>query len=135
MPMFSQSSLSNLAECHGDLQIIAAHAIKYFDFKIIEGHRGQAKQDAAFNSGNSKIKWPHGKHNKIPSLAFDAVPYPTDYKRLNEWYYMAGVMMTVAKMLKQTGQITHDIRWGGDWDGDGTFTDNKFNDLGHFEIV
>lgn len=25
------------------------------------------------------------------------------------------------------------ITWGGDWDGDKSFKDNKFNDLPHFE--
>jgi peptidoglycan L-alanyl-D-glutamate endopeptidase CwlK len=27
------------------------------------------------------------------------------------------------------------LRWGGDWNMDGRTTDNKFDDLGHFELV
>jgi len=27
------------------------------------------------------------------------------------------------------------IRWGGDWDSDGSVCDNKFNDLVHFELA
>jgi peptidoglycan LD-endopeptidase CwlK len=28
-----------------------------------------------------------------------------------------------------------EIRWGGDWDGDGDLSDHKFNDLPHFELI
>ena len=26
------------------------------------------------------------------------------------------------------------LRWGGDWDGDNNFKDNRFDDLVHFEL-
>ena len=27
------------------------------------------------------------------------------------------------------------IPWGGDWDGDGDFSDQRFHDLPHFELT
>lgn len=75
MPKFSARSLKNLSQCHPDLQRIANVAIKEFDFIVICGHRGEKEQNAAFARGTSKLKFPKSKHNKTPSLAFDAVPY------------------------------------------------------------
>lgn len=101
------------------------------DFGILEGHRNKEKQDLAFNTGKSKVKFPDGKHNKLPSLAFDFGAYVngkyTDSPQY--YYYLAGVFKACAYDLKIS------IRWGGDWDSDGDFKDNSFNDLGHIELV
>ena len=75
MPEFSARSKKNLAQCDKRLQRIADEAIKNFDFIVICGHRGEKEQNAAVARGTSKVRYPHSKHNKIPSLAFDAVPY------------------------------------------------------------
>ena len=42
---------------------------------------------------------------------------------------VAGVFMAAAK------QQGFKIRWGGDWDSDGTTTDQTFMDWGHIEIT
>jgi peptidoglycan L-alanyl-D-glutamate endopeptidase CwlK len=76
MYKFSKRSLSNLATCHPLLQALAQEAIKTFDFTVIEGHRNKAKQMEAYANKTSKLKWPRSKHNKMPSEAFDAIPYP-----------------------------------------------------------
>jgi peptidoglycan LD-endopeptidase CwlK len=75
MPVLSARSLKNLSQCDKRLQKIATEAIKEFDFIVICGHRGEKEQNEAFRRGTSKLKWPKSKHNKTPSLAFDAVPY------------------------------------------------------------
>lgn len=49
------------------------------DVTVICGHRGEADQDAAFAKGNSKLRFPHSKHNSYPSLAVDLAPYPIDW--------------------------------------------------------
>jgi peptidoglycan LD-endopeptidase CwlK len=104
-----------------------------FDFTVLEGHRDKEAQNKAYKEGKSKIKWPDGKHNKKPSLAFDLAPYPIDFsskpKSVARYYLLAGIIMAVAWELKIK------LRWGGDWDGDWDLADQVFDDLGHFEIL
>lgn len=133
MPTFSNASLAQLDSCHVNLQRLAHEAIKVYDFAVVEGHRGQAKQDAAYAAGNSQVKWPHGAHNATPSRAFDVMPYPIDWsdKPANHERsaLLAGVLFAVAK------QLGIKIRWGGDWNSDGDTRDERFRDYGHFELV
>lgn len=128
MPTFSTQSLARLETCHPDLQLICHEVIKYFDFTVLEGHRGQEAQNKAFKEGRSKIKFPLGKHNKMPSLAVDIVPYPIDWEDENRFYYLAGLMMATAK------KFDIPLRWGGCWKMDNNFAGNKFDDLPHFEL-
>ena len=60
MPKFSKRSLENLRTCHQDIQAVLNEAIKYVDFSVTCGHRGQYEQDKAFVEGKSKIRWPNG---------------------------------------------------------------------------
>jgi hypothetical protein len=41
----------------------------------------------------------------------------------------------VARILHNIGLMQYDIRWGGDWDRDNDFSDQKLNDLCHFELI
>lgn len=131
---FSQRSLDNLNECHPDLQLIAHEAIKYFDFVVYEGYRGKEDQDKYFFEGKSKVRFPNSKHNKSPSMAFDAAPYPINWDRTGAFYFMAGIMIAVAKRLKDEGKISHNLRWGGDFNRDRNLYNDKFIDLPHFEL-
>lgn len=138
MPKFSESSSLKLQECHNDLQILFNEVIKYYDCTIKCGHRGQQEQDAAYNSGHSRLKYPNGNHNAIPSLAVDVAPYPEpagkDIERHRKFGYFAGLVSMLSMRLKEEGKVQSKIRWGGDWDMDNDLTDNSFNDLYHFEI-
>ena len=71
MPRFGKTSKRRLATCHEDLQEILNEVIKYFDCSVLCGHRGEADQNKAYESGHSKVKWPNGRHNKKPSIAVD----------------------------------------------------------------
>lgn len=133
-PRFSQSSLEQLATCHPDLQTLFKEVIKHFDCVVMEGYRGQEAQDKAYASGNSKLKYPNGKHNRLPSHAVDVSPYPIDWKKPNRMYWFAGFVMGIAQMLKDQGKITHEICYGGDWDSDKDITDQTFMDLVHFQL-
>ncbi len=135
MPKFGAESKRQLDTCHPDLQVVMYEAIKYIDFSVLEGHRGQAAQEAAFAAGNSKLHWPNGKHNKSPSSAVDIAPYPLNWNDTQRFVYFAGFIMGIAKMIFAQGKITHTIRWGGDWDSDTQVKDESFRDLGHFELV
>lgn len=120
MPSFSQSSLTHLKQCDPRLQKVAHECIKTFDFSVICGHRGKAAQDKAYREKKSKVKWPNSKHNKTPSLAFDAVPVPLDWNDKASFHAMAKAMKAAAD------RVGVGIKWGGDFKG--------FFDGPHFEL-
>ncbi len=128
MPRFSRRSKSRLETCDERLQKIFKKVVKGFDCTIIEGHRGKEKQNEAYRKGNSKLKYPNGKHNSIPSIAVDVIPYPIDWEDRERMSYFAGYVLGCAKSMGIT------LRWGGDWDMDTQVKDNKFDDLVHFEL-
>lgn len=94
-----------------------------------------------------------GKHNVRPSLAADIAPYPIDYsdrgKARERFYFMMGMVRNEAEginaMLPEINQVRAEsglpalkpftLRFGLDWDGDGSFDDQSFDDLPHVEIV
>ena len=102
--------------------------VKEFDCTILEGFRGEVKQNKAYQEGHSKLKFPFGNHNKIPSIAVDVIPYPIDWKDRERMTYFAGYVQGIAKGMGVK------LRWGGDWDMDWKVKDNRFDDLVHFEI-
>ena len=86
----------------------------------------QIKQ--AFEQGKSKVKYPDGRHNKLPSLAVDVTPYPVDWNDRERQTLFAGFVIGIARSMDIN------LRWGGDWDQDFEVQDNKFDDFPHFEI-
>ena len=128
MPRFGKRSISRLKTCDQKLQELFYEVVKHFDCSIIEGHRGEERQNKAFADGNSKVKYPNGKHNQNPSVAVDVAPYPIDWSDRDRFHYFGGFVLGVAK------EMGMNIRWGGDWNQDTQTKDNKFDDLVHFEI-
>lgn len=132
MPEFGESSDQQLATLHPKLQVLLSEAIKYYDFTVLEGFRGEEKQNLAFAQGKSKVRWPEGKHNKQPSEAVDLAPYPIDWdskvSSLMRFGILAGVIKTCAEKLGIK------VRWGGDWNRNFDPRDETFHDWGHFEL-
>ena len=128
MPRFSTKSKSKLHSCDERLINLFNKVVKHFDCMVLEGHRGEEKQNAAYDKGNSKVRYPNGKHNQSPSVAVDVAPYPIDWADRDRFHYFGGYVLGVAK------QMGLNIRWGGDWNQDAQTKDNKFDDLVHFEI-
>lgn len=135
MAKFGALSKERLATCHEDLQVIASLAIQYLDFSVECGHRGQEEQDEAFMNGFSKLQYPNSKHNKTPSMAIDITPYPSRYTDTKKQRELAFYFKGIADALFAEGRISHRVRWGGDWDGDGDTADQTFNDYPHFELM
>jgi len=129
MPIFSRASKQKLATCDIRLQRIFDRVIQEYDCSIISGRRDQEEQNELERNGRSKLKFPHSKHNKSPSLAVDAAPYPIDWSDRERAGVFAGFVLGVAF------QLGIPIRWGGDWDGDWQVRDNVFDDLWHFELI
>jgi peptidoglycan L-alanyl-D-glutamate endopeptidase CwlK len=128
MPAFSQRSLSARAELHPKLQQIVDEAIKVVDFVILDAQRGRAEQEKAFRGGFSKAHFGESAHNFKPAVALDIVPFPIDFNNVAGFRQIAKVFVDTGKRL----QIP--IRWGGDWDMDGDWKDERFLDWGHFEL-
>lgn len=128
MPRFGKRSKARLATCDSRLQNLFNEVIKHFDCSVLEGHRGEKEQNEAYAKGNSKLRYPDGKHNKIPSIAVDVVPYPIDWQDRERMTYFAGFVMGIASGMGLK------IRWGGDWNMNTELKDNNFDDLPHFEI-
>jgi len=126
MPNFGKQSENNIITLHPVWPIILREVIKIYDFSVICGHRGKIEQNFAFSSGNSHVKWPNSKHNVYPSLAVDVAPYYRTrphirWKEYNEFYYLAGLIIGVAKAKG------FQIRWGGRF--------KSLFDPGHFELI
>jgi peptidoglycan L-alanyl-D-glutamate endopeptidase CwlK len=153
MANYGVKSQTALNTCATDLITVFDEVVLYFDNMIIYGNRSQGDQFELYKQGRSFINgewvitdksrvvtykdgWSKpSKHNLVPSEAVDAVPYPVRWKDTDRMYYFAGFVLGIAARLKAEGKITHDIRYGGDWNRDTNVMDETFMDLVHFEIV
>ena len=106
MPQFGKTSRKRLENAHASLQEIFNEVVKVIDCSVLESYRDEETQNRYFDEGKSKVKYPNGRHNKLPSLA-----------------------------LGIASQMGHKIRWGGDWNNDFAVADNRFDDFPHFELV
>lgn len=145
MPSFGKKSRERLDTCHPDLVKIAEFVVEIFDISILEGARSDERQFKLFQAGRSKLDGITEKSNhqvtedEPLSKAIDAAPYPIDFgdlaKARARFYMMSGYFFMAAEVLYAAGEITHKLRWGGDWDGDKNFNDQSFDDLPHMELV
>jgi len=135
MPKFSNNSDLRLDTCHPLLQELFREIIKTEDCAIVEGHRARRRQNQLYRMvlQKSKVKWPDSKHNVMPSMAVDAGPWlekkGIPWGDSKQFYYFAG------KVKAKAVEMGIQVRWGGDWDGDGDVTDQNFNDLAHWELL
>lgn len=147
--LFSLKDQERLNTCCADIILLFTEVIKNRPCRILKGRRGKEEQNKAFDEKRSKIKYPDGKHNKVPSEAVDAAPDPIpknwgrvswklipkkhreqikkEIKELHKFYEFAGYLKGVAD-CNEIG-----IRQGHDWDGDHEFNDQSFDDLIHTE--
>ncbi len=129
MPSFSGRSRMKLQTCHEDLQQVFDAVVQYFDCTILEGRRGEERQNFLFDSGQSKVRWPDGKHNASPSMAVDVAPYPIDWEDRERFVLFAGFVLGVARAQGIR------LRWGGDWDMNWDSSETSFFDAPHYELI
>ena len=128
MPRFGKRSLERLETCDKRLQEIFNEVIKTVDCSVLEGHRNKSKQNKYYDEGKTKVQYPSGRHNKLPSMACDVVPYPIDWDDRERFHLFAGFVLGIAKSMGIN------LRWGGDWNQNWFVDDNKFDDFPHFEL-
>ena len=152
MNKFGKTSLERLHQCNDRIQLVCYKAILVTDFAIITGHRDKKTQDSLYPKF-TKLKWPDGKHNKLPSQAIDVAPYIEPYGTIygsqadiqkimrisdvSEKAANAFVLKSYARLIGIMEGIAAEndveIRVGIDWDGDMDMLDQSFHDLGHWE--
>ena len=132
MNFFGSASRAQLDTVDPRLKNLAYAVLRIKDHSIIKGYRNEDEQNSAFDSGTSKLPWPRGKHNRLPSLAMDVQthPRPSNPQKLREeQFYLLGLYKGIAEAMGIK------IRCGGDWDCDGEVSDNGWDDLFHVEIA
>lgn len=140
--LFGRKSVERLSSCHEDIKTVLneAIAITQIDFGVSEGYRTLDRQKELYDQGKSKIDGVNkkGKHNYFPSRAVDVYAYYDGKAQYDiaHMSYLAGLIMGIADSMYRNGDIDHQIRWGGNWDGDGKILiDQSFDDTPHFELI
>ena len=141
MYQFGTRSKKKLATVHLKLAVVAQRAIELspYDFTIVHGWRNAEIQNALYESGASTKPWPESKHNALDdddlipeSLAIDFGPWigsRIPWKDTHIFAVIAGCFFAAAK---EHGRV---LRWGADWDSDGSTKDQTLLDYGHMEII
>lgn len=124
MYKFGKRSKERLKGVKPELVNVLNELVKIMDVTVIEGLRTKERQEELVASGASKTKY--SKH--LEGKAVDLAPYPIDWEDRDRFHYMGGMIRGIAK------QLNVNVRWGGDWDGDGETKDNGFDDLVHVEL-
>jgi len=158
MNKWSNKSQIRLDSCHPDIVKIFNAVLPNYDCTVLEGSRLTSRQIQLFKEGKSKLDGINNLSNHQVTIeeplskAIDIVPYPIPNKwgeidlrdranikyqsrELAEFYFFAGHVMAVADELLRRGEITHKLRWGGDWSSDNDLNDQTFFDLPHYEII
>lgn len=123
MYKFSKISLDKLETCHPDLIRLMTAALNSspMDFSVICGYRSEKEQNKAYKEGKSQVQYPHGKHNKIPSMAVDIAPYPINWDDIEAFKQLGEHIKKIAKDLDIS------VWWGADW--------KTFKDYPHYELL
>lgn len=125
----SQTSKLRLETCHADLQRVFNKVAETERIQIIEGYRTPKRQRELYLAKKSKLL--DGKHNTQPSDAVDVAPLNSEgeieWNNPQVFYRFWERVQVVAKSMGIA------LRYGGDWNMNGDYTDQTFNDLVHFE--
>ena len=130
----SNTSLARLRGVDSRLVNVVKRAIEITtqDFMVLEGLRSQERQDELYAQGRTKpgpiVTWVKvGTHTS--GTAVDLVPYPVDWNDLSKFDAISKAMFQAAK---EQGVR---IRWGADWNQNGTARERGESDSPHFELA
>ncbi len=138
--IFGEKSSDKLATCHPELEAVfrRALALSPYDITIIHGYRGSELQTGLFDAGLSKTPFPGSKHNAITpggvhcSQAVDFAPW---INNTIDWDDTLIFSVVVGVVFAAASELGVKLRWGGDWDSDGSSRDQSFMDIGHIEVM
>lgn len=129
MAKYGKSSRAKLDTCDPRIRKVFEAVVVEIDNTILEGERGEERQNFLFDSDQSQVRYPDGKHNSSPSKAVDAAPWPIDWNNKERFILFAGYVLATARSMGIN------MRWGGDWDKDWDTKDTSFFDGPHFELI
>jgi peptidoglycan L-alanyl-D-glutamate endopeptidase CwlK len=130
--MLSPASQTMLRSAHKDLARLArAVAAKGVAFRVICAYRNKHDQERAFQLGMSKVRFGQSAHNYRPSLAIDVVP---GWSGSVKWSDLKAFDTVGRAFVATAKELNIPIRWGADWDRDGSITDERFVDRPHIEL-
>lgn len=134
MAKLGAGSLAVRAELHPDLQRLIDEVVrrlpKPYDLKLICGWRSDAEQAAEYRTGKSQKKPGESKHNgPMPVRAVDMALYPIEWADNVAFGWLAGFVACVA------ADMSIGIRWGGDFNQNGSTMDDGFHDYDHWELL
>ena len=157
MGKYSFNSELRLSTVEKKLEGVFRLVLKRFDHTILVGHRNQEQQNNAVAMKTSTKSWPDSKHNASPSQAVDAAPYYPDATNSIDWRTDAAMMEAAKKgdwdevksilenikrwhtfggyVLGAGDGMGIPLRWGGDWNLNFKFNDQRLVDLPHFEVI
>lgn len=124
--VLSVRSLNNLKGVDERLVAVVKRAIQLteYDFYVFEGVRSKERQKELFRVGATKTM--NSKH--IRGLAVDLYPVGKPIP----WDMCKVIQKAMFEAAKELGVR---IRWGGDWNMNGSSADEKFYDGPHFELL
>lgn len=129
--MFQLGSKSRKAldGVHPDLVRVVELAITLTeqDFSVIQGLRTKDQQQTLVAKGNS---WTLNSRH-LTGHAVDLAPYPLDWNSRHKFHQIKDAM------FKASTQLGIPVRWGGDWNRNGSDNDEIKRgtwDGGHFEL-
>lgn len=129
MARFGKRSMANLEDVHPLLVDWCLELVTIMDCTVVSGVRDLTTQREYVARGVSKTM--NSMHLIQPDgygHAVDLAPYPIKWERTRSFDLLAGIGLGLAFKMGIK------IRWGGDWDQDTDVYDQRFNDIGHFEI-
>lgn len=123
---FDAGSAKRLAQAHPMIQKVMNAAREKIAFSIMDSQRGRAAQEYAYKRGTSKARFGQSAHNWSPAIAVDIAPVPLDWNDTKAFKALATVILPIAK------EMGVPLRWGGDWNMDGSSADGW--DFPHYEL-
>ena len=137
---YGRKSLKQLSTCDIRLQMVARRGLIIcpYDVTVVYGWRGQKTQNELVRRRLSRSPWPTSKHNKMldngtpNSEAIDIAPWvdkKIPWKDTDIFCIVAGSFLAAAN------ELGIPLRWGGDWDMDGSTKDHTLLDYGHLELI
>jgi len=117
----TEISQRRLETCDKKLQTIMRAVNEVYPIYILCGHRNARDQNDAYKNGNSRLKWPDSRHNKMPSEAVDFGPKPLDWRDIEAFRRRGNLAKAIAS------EIGVKVIYGGDW--------KTLKDYGHLELV
>lgn len=158
---YGTKSQKQLDTCDSRLRTIFAKVIEFIDVTALQGRRTFTEQ--LKNIGRKVSKTINSRHiprdqngaieDDGLSKALDAAPHPLRWPKMPSRIRTliegdAALRAELGRFVKDTGRFYHlagavlavahyekiPIRQGVDWDGDGDFFDQSFDDLPHTEI-